>query len=129
MLETPKFSHEVDHRLCRLTTITAGPFAAQDVAEHLAAREAEGAMEYSHLADLRQSRITIETGEMQWLAREVQRKAKTFNLGKTAFLVGDPYTFGMLRMFCTLAEPDYTGNVLRSRAEALEWLGWELRSE
>lgn len=121
----PKFSIEVDHLLRRLTTTTApGNITLADALDHLQSCEAAGALTYDQLADLRLSHIAFTADEIQRFARALQEKAIEVPFGRTALLVSGKHSFGMSRMFCSFAAPDYFGHVFESHAEALAWLGW-----
>jgi hypothetical protein len=124
MAGTSKFSHHVDHDLQRLVTTWVGKILFEDVVEHYQRRDAIGATEYDQLSDLRDARVSISTAQVERLAAGILRKAKTCKLGRVAIVVSDDVSFGMSRMFSTMVAPDYTANVFRSYAEAMEWLGW-----
>src|SRR5882672_8288007 len=124
MAGTSKFSHHVDHDLQRLVTTWSGTLSSEDVVAHFDQRDAIGATGYDQLSDLRNARVSINTAQVERLAAGILRKAQTCHLGRVAILVGDEVSFWMSRMFSTMVAPDYTVNVFRSHAEALEWLVW-----
>lgn len=69
--------------------------------------------------------MDVSSQENQRLAFDAQSRGEKIPLGKTAFLVTDLHSFGMARMYGSLASPTYSVNVFRALPDALAWLGWD----
>jgi len=116
----------VDHSLQRVAVTAEGELRLEDMVAVLNELAAQRCFAYTQCFDVR-SAVTLLTAEdVRRLVTLTARLRADHGQAKTAFIAESDVSFGMARMYATLAsETDSGFMVYRTLPEGEAWLGWD----
>lgn len=119
-------SYTVDHGLRRVLVIAIGEIRLEDMAAIMSEIGAQQGLAYAIRFDARAAALMLSAEETRRLVPLIARLREEHGRGRTAFVTESDVSFGMARMYATLAaesDPDFM--VYRTLADGDAWLGWE----
>ena len=118
-------SYEIDHNTQRVRAVASGDIRLEDLTAHFSALVQDHCLEYPRLLDARQANLLLTAEETRRLVPFVARLRDDHGQARTAFIAESDVSFGMARMYATLAaEADAGFMVYRTLEEGAVWLGW-----
>ena len=117
---------EVDHTTQRIMVTATGDILIQHMVELMTELAHRRCLSYSQRFDARGAALIVSADEMRQLVPLVARLRDEHGQARTAFVADADVSFGMARMYATLAADSDTGfMVYRTLEEGDAWLGWE----
>jgi len=118
--------HAVDHATQRVIVTAQGDLRLEDIAAlytELADREC---LEYTQRFDARHATVVSSAEDVRRLVALTARLRADHGQSRTAFIAESDVSFGMARMYGTLAaETDSGFMVYRTIEDGDSWLGWQ----
>lgn len=119
----------LDHAARKIIATATGPVAYTEIIDHLKAEERSNCLSYSELLVATDATADFSPAEVRWIVEFLRGIGRAHALGKTAMVVRNEITYGMLRMLSILLEEIVETAVFRNKTEAVEWLGWQLTDD
>ena len=118
-------TYEIHAAHQRVVAMVTGPVGPADATAFLAALVEHGAAPYALRMDASDAEILCSADQIRRLVPLVGRLRAVHGHTRSAFISTADVTFGMARMYATLAaESDSGFMVCRTVKEADAWLGW-----
>jgi hypothetical protein len=119
-------TYEVDHNTQRVQCVATGDIRLEDMAAHVTALADAHCLGYPQLFDARGAALTLTAEETRRIVPLIGRLRDEHGQARTAFIADSDVSFGMARMYATLAADSDTGfMVYRTLDEGTAWLGWQ----
>jgi hypothetical protein len=119
-------TYEVDHNAERVRVVGAGDIRIEDLvalASELAERRC---LSCTQLFDARRATLVLSAEEIRRLVALTARLREEHGHARTAFVAESDVTFGLARMYATLAADSDGGfMVYRTMEDGAAWLGWQ----
>lgn len=116
----------VDHAAQRVTVTAEGDLRLEDMVAVLNALATEHGFAYPQCFDARRATILLSADEVRRIVTLTARLRAEHGQARTAFIAESDVSFGMARMYATLAaETDSGFMVYRSLGDGEAWLGWQ----
>lgn len=117
---------DVDHNSQRVHVVATGDIRIEDMAALVTELVDAGCFTYSQLFDARAGSLLLSGEETRRLVSLVARLREEHGQARTAFIASGDVSFGMARMYATLASDCDSGfMVYRTLEEGSAWLGWQ----
>lgn len=118
--------YEVDHDTQRVRVIANGDIRIEDMAALMSELADARCFAYSQLFDARDATLLLTAEETRRIVSLIGRLREEHGHARTAFVAASDVTFGMARMYATLAADSDSGfMVYRTLDEGNAWLGWQ----
>jgi hypothetical protein len=122
-------TYDVDHNLQRVHAVGTGEIRLEDMTAHVTALAGANLLGYAQLLDARGATLMLTAEETRRIVPLIARLREEHGQARTAFIADSDVSFGMARMYATLAADSDSGfMVYRSLQDGAAWLGWR-RSE
>lgn len=119
-------TYDVDHSTQRVTITATGDIRIEDMAALVMELAEKHLFVYAHRFDARDAAVTMNSEEVRRLVPLVARLRKEHGHARAAFITTSDVSFGMARMYATLAADTDSGfMVYRTMDEGDAWLGWQ----
>ncbi len=119
-------THAVDHDQQRVRVVAHGTIRLEDMVALVTALADAQCFSYPQLFDARDAVQGLSADEMRRFVPLVARLREEHGQARTAFIATSDVTFGMARMYATLAADADSGfMVYRTMDEGTAWLGWQ----
>jgi hypothetical protein len=119
-------TYEVDHNAQRVRSVATGDIRLEDMAAHVAALADAHVLSYPALLDARRATLSMTAEEMRRIVPLIARLREQHGQARTAFVTDNDVSFGMARMYATLAADSDSGfMVYRTIEEGMAALGWQ----
>lgn len=117
---------EIDHGAQRVLVKATGDIRVEDMAACVSKLAEQHAFAYTTRFDALGAHVLLTADEMRSIVPLVGRLREEYGQARTAFIADSDVSFGMARMYATLAaETDSGFMVYRSIEEGDVWLGWQ----
>lgn len=114
----------VDHAARKIIATATGPVTYAEIIDHIEEEERSDSLPYAELIIATDATAAFSTAEVRWIVEYLRGRRRISALGRTAIVVRNETTFGMLRMLSILLEEVAETGVFRNEAEAVKWLDW-----
>lgn len=119
-------TYEVDHNAQRVQCAATGAIRLEDMTAHVTALATARCFGYSQLFDFRGATMDMSAEETRRIVPLIARLREEHGQARTAFIADTDVSFGMARMYATLAADSDSGfMVYRTIEEGTAWLGWQ----
>ncbi len=119
-------SYEVDHKAERVWVVGAGDVRLEEMVALLSELAESRCLAYSQLFDARRVTLVVSAEEIRRLVSLTARLREEHGHARTAFIAESDVSFGLARMYATLAsETDRGFMVYRTLDDGTAWLGWQ----
>ncbi len=117
---------EVDHNNQRVHVVGTGDLRIEDMAALVTELADSHCFAYSQLFDARGASVLLSAEETRRIVPLIARLREEHGQARTAFIADSDVSFGMARMYATLAADSDSGfMVYRTIEEGTAWLGWQ----
>jgi hypothetical protein len=117
---------EIDHEHQAVKATATGRITIGDVRSHLSEEDAERGLCYREMIDATQATVQFSSEDVRTILGILRQLARKGALGPTAVIVGNEFTYGMLRMLEILLEMGCMSPLrpfrVTEKAEAEHWL-------
>jgi hypothetical protein len=114
----------IDHAARKVIATATGPVTYAEILDHLEEEDRSNCLPYAELIIATDATAAFSTAEVRWIVDYLRGRRRINTLGRTAIVVRNETTFGMLRMLSILLEEVVETAVFRNKVEAVEWLDW-----
>ncbi|MES3032427.1 MAG: hypothetical protein V4813_00365 [Gemmatimonadota bacterium] len=119
-------TYEIDHAAQRVRVTATGDLRIEDMAALVTALAEQQCFGYTQRFDARAATVLLTAEETRRIVPLVARLREEHGQARTAFIAESDVSFGMARMYATLAaETDSGFMVYRTIEEGDAWLGWQ----
>ncbi len=119
-------TYEVDHKAERVRVVGAGEVRIEDMVAVLSELADTRCLAYNQCFDARRVTLVLSAEEIRGLVSLTARLREEHGHARTAFIAESDVSFGLARMYATLAADSDRGfMVYRTMDEAMAWLGWQ----
>jgi hypothetical protein len=119
-------SYEVDHKEERVRVLGTGDVRLEDLVALLSEIAEAHCLAYSQLFDARRVTLVVSAEEIRRLVALTSRLRAEHGHARTAFIAESDVSFGLARMYATLASDSDRGfMVYRTLDDGIVWLGWQ----
>ncbi len=120
---------DADHNSQRVHVVATGDIRIEDMVALVAALVDARCFAYSQLFDARAGSLLLTAEETRRIVPLIARMREEHGQARTAFIASSDVSFGMARMYATLASDSDSGfMVYRTIEEGSAWLGWQRTS-
>jgi hypothetical protein len=117
--------YAVDHALQRVTVTAEGDLRLEDMVAVLTELATQRCYGYAQCFDARRAVVLLTAEDIRRIVTLTARLRAEHGQARTAFIAESDVSFGMARMYATLAaETDSGCMVYRTLSEGEAWLGW-----
>ncbi len=115
----------VDHATQRVTVTATRELRLEDMVALITELVRQGCFAYAQLFDARRATVLLTADDIRRVVTLIGRLRAEHGQARTAFIAESDVSFGMARMYATLAaETDSGFTVYRTIGEGEAWLGW-----
>lgn len=119
-------TYEVDHNTQRVQCVATGAIRLEDMTAHVTALADAHCLGYPQLFDARGAALIMSAEETRRIVPLIGRLREEHGQARTAFIADSDVSFGMARMYATMAADSDSGfMVYRTLEEGTAWLGWQ----
>lgn len=119
-------TYDIDHVTQRVRVTAVGDLRIEDMAALVTALAEQQCLSYTQRFDARTATVLLTADETRRLVSLIARLRCEHGQSRTAFVAESDVSFGMARMYATLAaETDSGFMVYRTIDEGDVWLGWQ----
>jgi hypothetical protein len=115
-------TYVVDRERREVHTTAEGPVTLDDIRKHLTAEHRDKALAYPELIEASQATAAFSSSDVRATAEILRAYGRDGALGPTAIVVGNDFTYGMLRMLGILLDDVCALQPFRTRQEAVQFL-------
>ena len=119
-------TYEVDHKAERVRVVATGDVRIEDLVALLSELAEARCLAFQQLFDARRGTLVLSAEEIRRLVSLTARLREEHGHARTAFVAESDVTFGLARMYATLAaDTDGGFMVYRTMDDGAAWLGWQ----
>ena len=119
-------TYDIDQASQRVRVTATGDIRIEDMAALVTALAGQHCLSYAQRFDARAATVLLTADETRRLVPLIARLREEQGQARTAFIAESDVSFGMARMYATLAaETDSGFMVYRTIEEGDAWLGWQ----
>ncbi len=115
-------TYSVDRERRRLSTEATGSVTYSEVVAHLDKERFDNGLPLTELIEATQATVAFSPDEVRQIVKRLRDLGRRYALGPTAVVVGNDFSYGILRMLEILVEDVCDIRPFRNRGEAEEWL-------